>query len=220
MKVEQRLGRGVGQPRRDLQRPAEALREILQIGVIQQIDTQGKRLFLGVVRVGGEVGAPASVVAAYPFINAQAIPNSMFTVNPGDRVIAAVSYVTDEFGATTGGQVSISNTSQRTQNVVSLALPKPKGAQANGASAEWIIECPGGGGAGQFGQPAYSLAKFTPIDFTGALACNCNSSLSEVVWGDPSATNLVNIETDTTPPTVLTATHPDTGTATITFVGG
>jgi Peptidase A4 family len=164
--------------------------------------------------------APASVVAAFPFINAQTIPSSAFTVNPRDTVIATVTYVTHESGATTGGHVSILNTSRTTQNFFSLALPVPTGAQANGASAEWIVECPGGGEAGQFGQPALSLAKFTPIDFTGALACNCNASLSEVVWGDPSAASLVNIETDTTPSTVLTATNPGTGTATITFVGG
>jgi hypothetical protein len=192
--------------------------DLLQIGVAQQIDTHGNS-FSWAWYEWWVNSAPASVVATFPFINAQTIPSSTFMVNPGDTVIAAVTYVTDESGATTGGHVSILNTSRATQNFVSLALPKPTGAQANGASAEWIVECPGGGEAGLFGQAAYSLAKFTPIDFTGAVACNCNASLSELVSGDPSAASLVNIETDTTPRKVLTATNPGTGTATITFIG-
>lgn len=193
--------------------------DLLQIGVMQQIDTQGNAFAWGWYE-WWVLGAPAAVIATFPFVNAQAIPQQTFAVNPGDEVIAAVSYATDSAGNVTGGQVTLSNVTQPTANFYSRVLPKPTGAQANGACAEWIVECPGGGETGLYGQPVYSLANFGSIDFSAALACNCSGDLSDIVWGDPTTASIVNLETGGTPPTVLTATTVGTGTATVSFVGG
>jgi Peptidase A4 family len=192
--------------------------DILQVGIAQQIDTNNNVWAWAWYEWWLE-NPPAGEPA---YVNAQTVRH--FKVAPGDTIIAIASYV-----GSMAGQVTILNFTQwatrdnfvaGTGNHFNKVLAPPSGADFNGASAEWIVEDPGGGESGLFGQPAYSLAAFTPIAFTGALACNCASDLASMNFADPSSATLENIETAGSDPTTLTSTTVGQGTATITFVGG
>lgn len=70
-----------------------------------------------------------------------------------------------------------------TNQYVPIVLAAPPGASANGDTAEWIMEAP------DFGEPISSLPRFTPVVFTGALACS--SGLTTI--GNPDKADIWNI---------------------------
>jgi len=184
--------------------------DLLQVGIMQQIDQHNHAYAWAWYEWWLEdppAGAPA-------YVSAQSI--SGFIVNPGDTIHAAVSYV-----GSMAGQVTITNLSQLAEdsyvygpdNWFNIVLVPPPTADFNGSSAEWIAEDPGGG------EPAYTLAAFTPIAFTGAIACYCSGDLSSMAIADPSSAIPQEIETAGTPPSPLTATTLGEGTTTIKYVG-
>ncbi len=195
--------------------------DCLQIGVTQQIDTENKQ-YAWAWYEWWLADASNELIQNYSYINPITITG--LDVSPGDTIMATVAYV-----GSMAGQVSLFNLGKETGNYVESpanyihkVLAPPTGANFNGRSAEWIAECPGGGESGLFGQPPLSLAAFTPINFTGAVACNCASDLSNMIFADPSSASAIveNIQTAGTPPVPLTSTTVGHGTATITFIGG
>jgi Peptidase A4 family len=176
--------------------------DILQIGIYQNIDTKGNASAWAWYEWW--LANPPSNAPVY--VNAQPIPFSTFQVNPGDTLVACASYVSG-----TAGSVTLLNQSQSTANFFHKILAPPPTADFNGRSAEWILEVPGGG------EGYYSLPAFSPLTFTGALACNCASDLASATFADPSTATLLNLETASD--VVLTNTTAGDGTSTINFVG-
>jgi hypothetical protein len=184
--------------------------DILQVGITQQIDENNNAFAWAWYEWWLEDPQDNSPV----YVNAQTI--SGLTVSPGDTILAMVSYV-----GSMAGQVMLLNVTQWAAdnyvfgagNHFNKVLAPPPTADFNGSSAEWIAEDPGGG------EPTYTLAAFTPINFTGGLACNCASDLSSMDWANPSSGTTVEIESAGTPPATLTATTVGEGTVTITYVG-
>jgi len=140
---------------------------------------------------------------APPFVNITQI--SGLDVKPGDTVSALVA-----FSGGAAGFVSLFNESKN--KYFSLVLPTPTGVNMPGSSAEWIAEVPGGG------LPYYQLPAFTPVTFTGAIACNCDN-LNDPTFSDPTTSYVVEIPTSSTNSTVLTSTTTGANTTTISFIG-
>jgi len=183
--------------------------DILQVGIAQQVDENNHAFAWAWYEWW--LGNPPD--GSPDYVNAQTI--SGFNVAPGNSILALVSYV-----GSMAGQVTLLNLSQWAEdnytfgadNYFNKVLAPPPTADFNGTSAEWIAEDPGGG------EPAYTLAAFTPINFTGGLACNCASDLSSMDWANPSSGIPQEIESASMPPTTLTATTVGEGTVTITYV--
>ncbi len=176
--------------------------DILQIGIDQNIDQNGNASAWAWYEWW--LANPPSNAPTY--VNAQPIPTSTLSVSPGDTIIACVTYVSGS-----AGQVTLMNTSHPTSNFFHKVLVPPPGADFNGQSAEWILEVPGGG------EGYYSLPAFTPLTFSGAVACNCSSDLSSATFTNPSDATLLNLQTTSGVP--LTSMTAGDGTATITFIG-
>jgi Peptidase A4 family len=174
--------------------------DILQIGLYQNIDTSGNPSTWAWYE-WWLANPPAN---APKYVNAQSLPQS-FGVNPGDTVYATAAYMNGS-----AGHLSLWN--ETTGAYWQKVLAPPPGADFNGRSVEWIVECPGGG------EGFYSLPAFSPLTFSAAIACNCSPDLSSSIFTDPSAASLNDIETTSDVP--LTSTTAGKGTATITFVGG
>jgi hypothetical protein len=184
--------------------------DVLQIGIMQQID-EGNHAYAWAWYEWWLENPPEG---SPTYVNSQLITG--FNVNPTDTILAIVSYV-----GSMAGQVTLFNLSQwardnyvlGTDNYFNRVLAPPPTADFNGSSAEWIAEDPGGG------EPAYTLSNFTPINFTGGLACNCPSDLSSMDWANPSSGIPQEIESAGSPPTTLTSTTVGEGTVTIKYVG-
>jgi hypothetical protein len=184
--------------------------DILQVGITQQIDENNNAYAWAWYEWWLENPPEGSP----DYVNALTITG--FNVSPGDTILAFVSYV-----GTMAGQVVLWNLSQwaadnyvlGADNYFNKVLTPPPTADFNGTSAEWIAEDPGGG------EPGYTLAGFTPINFTGGLACNCASDLSSMDWANPASGVPQEIESAATPPATLTATTIGEGTVTIKYVG-
>jgi hypothetical protein len=184
--------------------------DILQIGIAQQIDENNN----ATAWVWYEWWLENPPEGSPSYVKAQSV--EALNVAPGDTIFAIASYV-----SSTAGQVTLFNLSQLAadnfnlgpDNYVNKVLAPPPTADFNGSSAEWIAEDPGGG------EPTYTLAGFNPINFTGALACNCASDLSSMDWANPSSASPVEIESADSPPVTLTATTIGEGTVTITYLG-
>lgn len=126
--------------------------DVLQAGVQQQVDAKGN----------------ASYVAWYEWF-APPQPNSPgyiwqtninnFPVKPGDTLFCSAQYV-----GTTAGHLYFANLTTNSPPL-SITLAPPPGATFSGNSAEWIMECNDGG------EPTQSLPAFTPVDFSGGVAC-------------------------------------------------
>jgi len=184
--------------------------DVLQIGIAQQIDENNNAYAWAWYEWWLETPPEGSP----DYVNAQTVKS--LKVAPGDTIFAIVSYVNSMAGQVTLfnlSQLAADNYTLGPDNHVNKVLAPPPTADFNGSSAEWIAEDPSGG------EPAYTLAGFTPIDFTGALACNCASDLSSMDWANPASGVPVEIESAGTPPATLTATTRGEGTVTITYVG-
>jgi hypothetical protein len=125
-----------------------------------------------------------------------------FPVSPGQQVTCTVQYV-----GHTAGSISFGNLT--TGQHFSITLAPPPGASFSGGSCEWIMETPGYSD----GKLA-SMPRFTPVTFTGALACGTLNGKS--VLANPASGDTINLLRNGK---VLTATTAGNQTCTITFAG-
>src|SRR5215469_452654 len=103
-----------------------------------------------------------------------------FAVKNGDEIFVWVGYA----GKT--GYIYLANNT--TGQPFSLTLPRPPNATSMGNTVEWIMEDPDYGYSSD-ATVSNSLAKFTPITFTSAIACNANGNTT-----NPMNCDSVNIE--------------------------
>jgi hypothetical protein len=127
------------------------------------------------------------------------IPN--FPVSPGDTVFCSVQYL----GSSAGYLYFYNSTSG--VSPFSITLAPPPGATFDGESAEWIMEC---NDYGEYG--GESLPAFTPINFTGCIACSQTTPSSTPLNGD----TFIILTPQGQP---LTDTVLGDGTVEITFIG-
>jgi hypothetical protein len=130
------------------------------------------------------------------------------SVSPGDQIYCSVQYVNNN----AAGYILFVNLT--TGKVLTILLQPPPTASFNGSSAEWIMENPDGG------EPLSSLAAFTPVTFTNALACNPDPYTTPILAVD--FTNPLNADTlnmETASGEVLTSVTTGLLTATINFIG-
>jgi hypothetical protein len=167
--------------------------DVLQAGSGQVFYPQGRA---PVYYCWYEWYAPAEA-GSPPYIYDTGIQN--FPVKPGDEITCSVQYV-----GTTAGSISLVNAT--TGQHFSITLAPPPGADFKGNSYEWIMEAPDGG------ETVSSLPAFTPVVFTGALACGPNNAFATPATGDIS-----NIDTPTGQ--LLTSVTVRPYTVTIDFIG-
>jgi Peptidase A4 family len=165
--------------------------DVLQAGVEQKVDASGFPSYIAWY----EWYAPP-VSGSPPYIYQTNIPN--FFVQPGQMVYCCVHYINH-----TAGCISFAN--DATGEHFSITLAPPPGASFNASSCEWIMEAPDGG------EPVSSLPRFTPVIFTGGIACGPGDI---TIPGDCDTLNIQNVSG-----TVLTNATVNGETATITFIG-
>ncbi len=142
--------------------------DVIQAGIEQHVDANGTATYVAWY----EWYAP--IVPNSPsYVNQVNITN--LPVKPGQQMSC---FITLGNGV---GHIQFGNVT--TNQYVQLALAPPPGASANGDTAEWIMEAP------DFGEPTSSLPRFTPVVFTGALACS--SGLTTI--GNPDKGDVWNI---------------------------
>lgn len=167
--------------------------DVLQAGVEQRVDFNGNARYYAWY----EWYAPA-LPNSPPYIWMTIIPN--FPVKPGQQVYCNVQYLDH-----TAGIISFAN--DTTGEHFSITLAPPPGATFNASSCEWIMEAPDGG------EPISSLPRFSPVIFTGALACSPNDTAIMT----PGNSDILNIRDANNK--VLTNTTVNGETCTIVFIG-
>ena len=116
---------------------------------------------------------------------------------PGHEIQASVQYVSDN----TMGLYMIGNLT--TGLNASFTLMPPPGAEMLGHTVEWILECPGG-------VPDNSLAQFTTVEFTSAIACGvADGGFTNVAGpgGPPMGNNVAIIQPGTGNNLTITASN-------------
>ncbi|HEY6347446.1 MAG TPA: G1 family glutamic endopeptidase [Bryobacteraceae bacterium] len=166
--------------------------DVLQAGVQQYVDSLGNAHYVAWYEWYGPVGPPPAYVDQ---VNITSVP-----VSPGNQIYVSVQYV-----GKTAGSIYLGNIT--TGLHFSITLAPPSGATFSGNTVEWIMEDPDGGE--DYGT---SLAKFTPVVFTSAVACTAAGGTN-----NPSSDNTCNIET--TGGKVLTKVALGNDTVTIDFIG-
>ena len=167
--------------------------DVLQAGIQQRVSPSGQASYVPWY----EWYAP-QVAGSPPYIYQTNISN--FAAAPGQAVSCTVSYV-----GTTAGQIAFSN--KMTGQYFSITLAPPPGATFNGSSVEWIMEAPDGGA------PTSSLPAFTPVVFTGCIACNSAANTTIA----PGACDTMNITAANGQ--VLTNVVDNAASCTISFAG-
>jgi hypothetical protein len=168
--------------------------DVLQAGVQQQVDASGKASY-----VAWYEWFTPPVANSPPYIWQVNIPN--FPIAPGDTVFCSVQYI-----GKTAGHLYFFNATNPAAAPLSITLAPPPGASFSGNSAEWIMECNDGG------EPQNSLPAFTPVKFSGGVACGPNTPSANPINGDTFVILGAAGE-------VLTDTVLGDGTVEITFVG-
>lgn len=144
--------------------------DVLQAGVEQYVDDSGNPHYVAWY----EWYAPGNPPPDYIYqTNITNLP-----VKAGDEMYVSVQYVSK-----TAGSIYISNVT--TGKYCSLTLAPPSGATFSGNTVEWILEDPD---EGEYSNTA--LAKFTPVEFTSAMACTASGSIN-----NPENDDTCNIET-------------------------
>ncbi|MGA2952211.1 MAG: G1 family glutamic endopeptidase [Caulobacteraceae bacterium] len=138
--------------------------DVLQAGVAQQVDGAGKASYVAWY----EWYAPSTPTSP-PYIWQINITN--MPVSAGDVMFCSVQYL-----GTTAGHLWLMNVTTGKQ--MSITLAPPPGATFDGESAEWIMECNDGA------EPSEALPGFTPIDFTGCVACGPSVASVTPAGGD------------------------------------
>ena len=184
--------------------PAPNPNSFAQYGLPPNAPTDSNGYPLAWVAPPGTPGFPNG--GSYPYIYQTNIMNWM--VQPRDQIQCAMQYLNNN----TLGYISIADA---TQNLArSFMLVPPPNAAMNGNTVEWIVECPNGG------PPGTSLAQFTPVEFTSALACGTTPSLNDVTG--PQDGDTLIIGTDPSDPAInlnLAVATAGQNTVTIDFVG-
>lgn len=166
--------------------------DVLQAGVEQYVDTSGKAHYVAWYEWYGPIGPPPAYVDQTNIAN--------FPVNPGDEIYVSVQYVGKTAGSIYFGNVT-------TGKHTSFTLSPPSGATFSGNTVEWIVEDPDGGESTNT-----ALAKFTPVEFTSAIACTAAGGTN-----NPQNDDTCNIETLSNK--VLTKVTLGSYTVTVDFIG-
>jgi Peptidase A4 family len=166
--------------------------DVLQAGIEQKVSASGVSSYVAWY----EWYAPP-VPGSPPYIYQINITN--FPVQPGNIVYCFVRYINN-----TAGYISFAN--ETTGQTFSITLAPPPGASFNGGSCEWIMEAPDGG------EPTSSLPSFTPLVFTGSMACGSGSNF--VIPG-----NCDTITLEDASGKALTYTTVNSDTLTISYIG-
>jgi Peptidase A4 family len=127
-----------------------ASNDVLQAGVQQKVDTNGKASYTAWFEwyAPPEAGSPSYIYQT----------NLDIEVSPGDQIFCWVLYIPlGLFGLKLGYIVFVNMTTGKGGAVL---LAPPPGATAAGNTIEWIMEAPDGG------EPTSSLPKFTPFVFS------------------------------------------------------
>jgi hypothetical protein len=176
---------------------------VLQAGVWQKLDAKGNPTYFAWYEwfTAPTTNSPSYI---YP-VQITNVP-----VKPGQEVFASVQYIDNR----TAGYILFLNLT--TGHWFPMTLAPPPTADTRGVTCEWVMEAPDGG------EPNSALPKFTPVNFTAAIACSPTWGLvvpTNVSW--PNALNILSI--DDAGGTILTSTATNvSGQAsdlTITFVG-
>jgi Peptidase A4 family len=168
--------------------------DVLQAGVQQQVNADGSPSYVAWY----EWFAP-QVPGSPPYIWQTNIAN--FPVSPGDTLFCSAQYI-----GSTAGHLYFFNATDPNALPLSITLEPPPGATFDGESAEWIMEC------NDYGEPAQSLPAFTPVMFSGGVACGPNTPSANPISGDVFV--IIGAEGETLTDTVL-----GDGTVEIIFVG-
>jgi hypothetical protein len=166
--------------------------DVLQAGVEQYVDTNGNPHYVAWYEWFGNNGFPPPA-----YVDTTPIPT--VPVSPGDEIYVSVQYV-----GKTAGSIYLANST--TGKHFAITLAPPPGATFSGNTVEWIMEDPDGGE-----DDGTSLAKFTPVTFTSAIACTAAGGTN-----NPQNCDTCNIET--TSGTILTSVSVGSDTVTIDFV--
>ena len=126
------------------------------------------------------------------------VPISTVPVTAGDEIFVSAQYI-----GKTAGYLWLAN--RTTGKHFAIVLAPPPTATFSGESVEWIMEDP------DFGEDATSLARFSTVTFTSAIACTAAGGTN-----NPENCDIVNIET--TLERVLTSTSIGNYTTTINCV--
>jgi Peptidase A4 family len=138
--------------------------DVLQAGVQQQVDSDGVASYVAWYEwfIPPQAGSP-------PYIYQTNIPN--FPVSPGDTVFCSAQYI----GHTAGHLYFLNTTNNSPPLSITLAPPP---SATHGDSAEWIMEC------NDYGEPKNSLPFFTPVKFSGGVACSGSIPSGNPINGD------------------------------------
>jgi Peptidase A4 family len=168
--------------------------DVLQAGVQQQVDSNGVPSYVAWYEwfAPQQAGSPG-------YIWQTNINN--FPVSPGDTVFCSVQYI-----GSTAGHLFFFNATNPKAVPLSITLVPPPGATFDGESAEWIMEC------NDYGEPLQSLPAFTPVNFSGAVACSASAPSANPINGDVFVILGADGED-------LTETALGDGTVEITFIG-
>jgi hypothetical protein len=167
--------------------------DVLQAGVQQVVNPNGQASYVAWF----EWYAPLQA-GSPPYIYQTNIAN--FPISPGQQIYCSVQYINNN----SAGYIYLAN--QTTGHHFSITLAPPPGATFKGNSVEWIMEAP------DSGEPESSLPKFSPVQFTSAIACGPNGTT-----GNPQNADTANVESISNQ--VLTSVTVGNYSVTIDFIG-
>jgi hypothetical protein len=173
--------------------PTMGSTDILQAGVEQYVDVSGQAHYVAWY----EWFVPYAT--APPYVFQTNISNLL--ISPGDEIDVSVSYTGSSVGT-----IYISNATTK-KYIPGITLAPPPGATFIGDTVEWIMEDPDGGE-----ESGNALAKFTPVEFTSAIACTAAGE-----FNNPEFDDMMNIET--LDGTTLTQVTLGDNTVTVNFIG-
>jgi Peptidase A4 family len=147
--------------------------DVLQAGVEQYVDGNGHAHYTAWYEWYVDIDAKENIGPGY--INE--VPISTVPVAASDEIFVSVQYIGMSFG-----YIWLAN--RTTGKHFAQVLAPPPNANFAGNTVEWIMEDPDGG------EDATSLAKFTPVIFTSAIACTAAGGTN-----NPENCDTLNIET-------------------------
>lgn len=166
--------------------------DLLQAGVDQNLDSGGHAHYSAWYEWYEEIDAEKQNPNP-KYVDEVSIPT--VPVKAGDEIFVSVQYIGRSFG-----YIWLAN--RTTGKHFAIVLAPPSGADFNGQTVEWIMEDP------NFGEDYTSLAKFTPVIFTNAIACTA-------AGGTNNPENCDTLFIGTTGERVLTSTNLGNYTAAI-----
>jgi len=147
--------------------------DVLQSGVGQDIDGNGHAHYNAWYEWFVDIDVEKNIGPKY--VSEVSIPT--VPVKAGDEIFVSVQYIGKSFG-----YIWLAN--RTTGKHFAIVLAPPPNADFAGNTVEWIMEDPNGG------EDYTSLAKFTPVIFTSAIACTAAGGTS-----NPENCDTLNIYT-------------------------